>query len=158
MNFNKFIIYKKKGLCILEPLCALAIISIFIIYLSNLQIKTLHLKSHNECINKYTQLSENLKNSLKYNLSYKELESFLLKDNSENTVYINKDNLNIDTIREDHINKLINKNQLNEIPYAQIIIRSIEKGVIKVDINLKVKCNGRVENISSYFYKGDYYT
>ncbi|ABK61586.1 hypothetical protein [Clostridium novyi] len=158
MNLNKFIIYKKKGLCILEPLCALAILSIFIVYLSNIQIKTFHLKNQNQCIDEYIKLSENLKNNLKYNLSYKELESSLLKDHSENNFYINQDNLNIDSIRKSHINKLISKNKLNEIPYAQITIRSLEKGVIKVDINLKVKCNGRIENINSYFYKGDYYT
>lgn len=157
MNFNKFIIYKKKGLCILEPLCALAILSIFIVYLSNLQVKTLRLENYNENVNKYIQLSENLKNNLKYNSSYKELESFLLKDKHENKLYINKDNLNGDFIIEKDINNLISTNKLNEIPYAKITINSIEKGIIKVDINLKFKCNGRVESLNSYFYKGDYY-
>ncbi|EDS77794.1 putative conserved protein [Clostridium botulinum C str. Eklund] len=158
MKINEFIIHKKKGLCILEPLYALAVLSIFIVYLSNIQIKTFHLKNYNDCTNGYVQLLENLKNTLKYNFSYEELEAFLVKDKHQNKLYINKDNLNIEAIKENKINNLISTNKLSEIPYAQITISSMEKGVIRVDLNLKIKCNGKMENIDSYFYKGDYYT
>lgn len=148
---------KKRGLTLIEVICALAILCTVSAYICNVKIKAIWLKNYNENIRIHTELSEILKNNLKYNYTYDEIkELFASECDKGNKLYINKEKLNISDLKIYEMKDIVSNINNGRFPYAEIFIENKEKDVVKVVINLKLKNGKKINNINSYFYKGDY--
>lgn len=104
---------KKHGLLLIDVAVALAIFLILaslIFYF--LMIENKYFRASKESV-KNSSIIESVRKELKYNLEVKECKE---------KFYINKDNLDIDVLKENKINSLIATQHDGKLPYVEISI------------------------------------
>lgn len=143
---------KNKGFTIIETICALAVFSVLFYSAMYLEINTLRLKRQNKEIDSYIQILNIIETNFIYNTSYEEMKNLY---ENKNCLYINKQNLNIDNLKNNFkLNTLLSLDMPNQNPYIKVSMERGEAEVLKV--KLELKSSGNSFNIEDEFFKGDY--
>lgn len=140
---------KKKGFSLLEQLCAMSIFSIMSISIITIQLNNLRLREYNKEILEYSSVLEALKQEILNNYSYDYIKDIY----SSNKRYVNKDMLNISSIRNNNLNQIFDESYDNSITY--LVLEMAEGEALKIHLEIHVKLN-KEEIIICEFNKGNY--
>lgn len=159
-----FKLNKSRGIGFIDVICSLAILMIAITYIASFKVKEIKLKKYNTEMNKSAVFMEALKNDITYNYTYEEIEKLLIEhlhsNNSnytyENKLFINGNNLNLDSLNTKGLEEILDKFENNKETYLEITANNDEDKIIK--INLIFFINGIQSNktIRTTLYKGEY--
>lgn len=140
----------KKGYVVIE-----CIISIFLlinieafcfsIFLNTVKLNHISSEKYN-----YTAFFESLKNILKYNLNYNDIKQLC----SENKIYINSDNINMNSIENKQALDIFTNVFVNKSPYAEISVKDNE--IFEITVKLHYKIGKKDEEMECKVYKGNY--
>lgn len=140
---------KKKGFSLLEQLCAMSIFSIMSISIITIQLNNLRLREYNKEILEYSSVLEALKQEILNNYSYDYIKDIY----SSNKRYVNKNMLNISSIRNNNLNQIFDESYDNSITY--LVLEMAEGEALKIHLEIHVKLN-KEEIIICEFNKGNY--
>lgn len=159
-----FRLNKSRGIGFINVICSLAILMIAITYITSFKVREIKLKKYNAEMNKSVVLMEALRNEITYNYTYDEIKELFVnclslnngKYISENKLFINGDNLNLDSLNTKGLREILDKFENNKETYLEITANNDEEKIIK--INLTFFINGIQSNkiISTTLYKGEY--
>jgi prepilin-type N-terminal cleavage/methylation domain-containing protein len=140
---------KKKGFSLLEQLCAMSIFSIMSISIITIQLNNLRLREYNKEILEYSSVLEALKQEILNNYSYDYIKNIY----SSNKRYVNKDMLNISSIRSSNLNQIFADSYDNSNTYLTLGMAEGEVLKIHMEIHVQLK---KEEIITCEFNKGNY--
>lgn len=143
----------KKGFSLIEVICGMAIITMFIAFLFPAMADYQKEKINNEKYNEYFCFVEAVRNELYYNYSKYQIEQF----SQGKTVYINSNNIGIDKIKDNPSmqNFFVNVN-CGEKPYLLLNIYPNGSNTFRIVLELHYKSYSNNQIIRCEFYKGDY--
>lgn len=142
----------KKGFSLIEAICGIAVVSIFIVFLFPAMADYQKLKINNDKYNKYFCFIEAVKNNLYYNCDKNQIDML----NNSGKVYINSEYVDIDKIKNDLIACYFSNEHTNKNPYLKMEINKDSNNVFKIKLELHYTTFSRDQIITCEFYKGDY--
>lgn len=142
---------KKKGITLVEILCALNIIAIFSMLLISMQINNMRLRQYNNEKFKYLAVIQAVREEIIHNLNYTEVRNLM----TANKKYINCDKLSLISIKSNDAVNLFEETLLqNDKSY--LALQVTDGAVLKLDLTLHIKLNNSDDIITCTFFKGNY--
>lgn len=138
---------KKSGFTIIEVMCALSIFTLIFMTVISIRFSTVKMKVYNDRMEKYIGNINEVKNEILSNNSDEEINSML----KLGSVYIGKENIDTEKIRNKKITDIITTSSTYEKPYMKISL-SKEK-LTAINLELYIDMFGKEENIVCKFYK-----
>lgn len=141
----------KKGFTLVEVLCSLGVFSIIFICMMSFDRASLNIKKDNKNINNDVITMEAIKNNIINSMTFKELEQI----ETNNEIYINKENMNFDKSKTD-IRDIFTTSIPNQMPYIKLSLIKDELNVYKLNLLLHTDKTKDQEDPQCNFYKGDH--
>ncbi|MFL0246712.1 hypothetical protein [Candidatus Clostridium stratigraminis] len=140
---------KKKGFSLLEQVCAMSIFSIMSISIITTQLNNLRLREYNKEILEYSSVLEALKEEILNNYSYDYINNLY----NSNKKYVNKDKLNINSIRSSNLYQIFAEDCDNSNSY--LVLEMAQDEVLKIHMEIHIKLK-KEEVLTCEFNKGNY--
>jgi len=141
---------KKKGLTIIEALCAISIITILFSYIMQLELRNIGFKQYLELKQTNICLLEAVSNELTYNASYLELVNL----NVSRRVYLDNTNMSLERIKNSNIINCFTKITPLVKPYIVILINN--ENILSINIKMYFKYANKEEMLECQTFKGNY--
>ncbi|AJA47953.1 prepilin-type N-terminal cleavage/methylation domain-containing protein [Clostridium pasteurianum DSM 525 = ATCC 6013] len=138
---------KKLGFTLIEVMCALSIFTLIFMTAISIRFSTVKMRVHNEKMEKYIESINGVKNEILSNSSDEEIKSML----NLGEVYIDKNNIDIESIRDKKITEVITTLPSYEKPYMKISLS--RDNLIAVNLELYADILRKEESIVCKFYK-----
>lgn len=135
----------RKGYILVEAVLALAIIAISLVSVFGVKSYIARRKKIDLQNMKDINYMEALKNKIYYNETYTDFRSQL-----NNKVYITKENIKMDVLKDKEFNQIFISQEPSELPYISIDV-SEAGNVLKIIINMRTE----YKNLTTTLYKGD---
>lgn len=116
----------------------------------SIEINSLKLKRNNEKLNSNIECFNALEKKLKYNSTAEEIKQVY----SENKMYINKENFDMESIEKKNNLELFSSWTAKEQPYIKMEIT--DGDVMKINLIMFYNYFDKQKSINSTFYKGKY--
>lgn len=149
---------KSKGITLLEVICSLCIVTIMFLYTMNCYLRSVRLSKYNDEMNATIQFVEALKNNLIYKCTYEEIKDIFHLYTDENTVetfYINKENIDIDILEHKEFKEIISR-EYNDPTFLEFRVKSIDDNVININLKINIRSFIGDQTIETEIYKGDH--
>ncbi|WP_368487846.1 prepilin-type N-terminal cleavage/methylation domain-containing protein [Clostridium sp. BJN0013] len=140
----------KKGFTLIEVLCSITVFSILFMTAISIQLNSFKVKKYNKDLYNSILIMEYVKNNIIYNCSYDEI----LYLNNMNKKYINCNDLNFESIKDDNLVDLFSDVIPGKEPY--IVLDVSGKEVLKVNLQFYENMYGSIKVQECEFYKGNY--
>lgn len=141
---------KKSGMSLVEIMCAISVMSILSLCILTFQLNNLRLGNYNKDKLMYVTALEAIKEEIISNATYNDLLSL----RSQNKIYVNKDKLNISSIKSLTLEHIFNESCNNFNTY--MLLNIITGEVLNIELELHLKRKNTEEVIKCVFYKGNY--
>jgi prepilin-type N-terminal cleavage/methylation domain-containing protein len=141
---------KKSGMSLVEIMCAISVMSILSLCILTFQLNNLRLSNYNKDKLMYVTALEAIKEEIISNATYNDLLSL----RSQNKIYVNKDKLNISSIKSLTLEHIFNESCNNLNTY--MLLNIITGEVLNIELELHFKRKNTEEVIKCVFYKGNY--
>lgn len=138
---------RKKGIGMIEIVCSIAIFLILSSFIFSIKINNLKLNISNRKMNEYIEFLEALKGEMYCNHNYQDI----IEMKNMNLLTINKENINLDSLKNKDINSIFTEERKEEIPYLVMSIED-DKEVLKISFQLYAQ-NEIIKNV---WFKGAY--
>lgn len=138
---------RKKGVGMIEIVCSIAIFLILSSFVFSIKINNLKLNISNRKMNEYIEFLEALKGEMYCNYNYQDI----IEMKNKNLLIINKENINIDSLKNKDIKSIFTGKRKEDIPY---LIMSIEDDKEVFKISFQLYAQNKV--IKSIWFKGAY--
>ncbi|MDF2504037.1 MULTISPECIES: prepilin-type N-terminal cleavage/methylation domain-containing protein [Clostridium] len=139
---------KKLGFTIIEVMCAISIFTLLFMTSIAIRINTINMKTYNNLTEKYTEYINNIRNEILSNTSNEDITSMInLKE-----VYIDKDNINNESIKNSKITEIYTTIPPIQKPYMKILF--YDGDLIEVNLSMYVDVLQKEEVINCKFYRG----
>ncbi|MEL7597292.1 MAG: hypothetical protein AAGU01_03715 [Clostridiaceae bacterium] len=138
---------RKNGVGMIEVICSIAIFLILSNFIFSMKINNLKLNSSNRKMNEYVEFLQALKCEMYCNHNYQDI----IEMKNKNLLIINKENINLDSLKNKDINSIFTGKIKEEPPYLVMSIED-DKDVLKISFQLYAQ--NKV--IKSVWFKGVY--
>lgn len=138
---------RKKGVGMIEIVCSIAIFLILSSFIFSIKINNLKLNISNRKMNEYIEFLEALKGEMYCNHNYQ----YMKEMKNKNLLIINKENINLESLKNKDIKSIFTCERKEEIPY---LIMSIEDDKEVLKISFQLYAQNKV--IKSIWFKGAY--
>ena len=140
----------RKGYILIEILCAMTIFTMLVassiaVFYQSRKIK----KIKNDNLNCFI-FAEGLKNNIMYNSNYEDL--CYLREN--NKLYITKENMNLDKLKNKDILEIFKNDFKEDTPYIKLDIKG--QDILKINMKLYSNEKNKLKAVCCEFYKGRY--
>ena len=141
-----------KGFSLIEVMCGMTIIFYIIMFSFLCQVHSIILHKNNNEELKYIEYMSSLKNCILASCDFAYLNA---QGGPQNKLYINKENISIDTLFAKNTKSLFDKNKFSEFPCVEISIEKDE--IIKLNLVLQYRVKEETRYIKTIIYKGNYH-
>ena len=135
---------------LVEIVCAISVMSILSLCILTFQLNNLRLSNYNKDKLMYVTALEAIKEEIISNATYNDLLSL----RSQNKIYVNKDKLNISSIKSLTLEHIFSESCNNLNTY--MLLNIITGEVLNIELELHLKWKNTEEIIKCVFYKGNY--
>lgn len=139
---------RSAGFTLIEVMCSIAVFSILFLTALSIKLAEERMKVYNDKVLQYTTCIETVKNEMISNMTCDEVVKLYDSDK----VFINRENLNIDSLKSNNISELFSEEQQSEMPYIQM---SVEDGQLQhINIKMYTRILNKIKILSCEFHKG----
>lgn len=139
----------KKGFTLVEILCSLGVFSIIFVSMMSYEVTYLNVKRKTSIINDNIFIMEAIKNNIIYNMTFEEIEQL----QSENRIFINKENMTFNKCNTALMNAFSEQADA-EKPYIKLSFLKCEFKVYSLRLSLQAGKPNDVLELQCNFYKG----
>ena len=139
----------KKGFTLVEILCSLGVFSIIFVSMMSYEVTYLNVKRKTSIINDNIFIMEAIKNNIIYNMTFEEIEQL----QSENRIFINKENMTFNKCNTALMNAFSEQADA-EKPYIKLSFLKCEFKVYSLNLSLHAGKPNDVLELQCNFYKG----